>query len=128
MLEFRQRAFQFERVSEIEGVPFALFSRTETESESRFRPRLVHLKLAVPQAWVVYDEPNDALALARDGKTVPVRLTEPVVEVAAERPEFREQGIEWRRADGPGGVLVYAPAEHAERLLTPSGFAALGLA
>ncbi|MGD0249664.1 MAG: hypothetical protein ABSB97_02065 [Thermoplasmata archaeon] len=128
ILEFRQRAFQFERLADFQGTDYAVFSRTETESESQFRPRLVHLKLIVPQAWVVYDEANDLLAVAEDGKTLPVRLTEPVVEVGAERPEFQEQGIAWRRAVGPSGSFAYAPAEVADLVLTPDGFASLGLA
>ena len=127
VLEFRQRSFQFERLASLEGTDLAVFSRTETESESQFRPRLVHLKLVVPQAWVVYDEPNDLLAVARDGRTVPVRLTEPVVEVRADRPEFREQGVDWKRADGPSGSLLYVPAELADRVLSPDGLAALGV-
>ena len=128
VLEFRQRSFQFERVVSFEGTDLAVFSRTETESESQFRPRLVHLKLVVPQAWVVYDEPNDLLALAKDGTTVPVRLTEPVVEVRAERPEFREQGVDWKRSDGPSGTLVYVPVEFSGPVLTSAGFSALGIA
>ena len=128
VLEFRQRSYQFERLADLDGTDYAVFSRTETESESQFRPKLVHLKLVVPQAWVVYDEANDLLAIARDGATVPVRLTEPVVEVRAERPEFSEQGIDWRRTDGPGGALVYAPRELSDRVFTPDGFAALGIA
>ena len=128
VLEFRQRAFQFERLVDYEGTDFAVFSRTETESESQFRPRLVHLKLIVPQAWVVYDEANDLLAVAKDGRTLPVRLTEPVVEVGAERPEFQEMGIAWKRTVGPSRSLVYAPTEVADVVLTPDGFAALGLA
>ena len=127
VLEFRQRSFQFERLADLEGTDFAVFSRTETESESQFRPRLVHLKLVVPQSWIVFDEPNDLLALAKDGVTVPPRLTEPVVEVGAERTEFREQGIDWRRGAGPGGILVYVPLEHAGPVLTDAGFAALGI-
>jgi hypothetical protein len=120
VLEFRQRSFQFERMIELGGVELAVFSRTETESESQFRPRLVHLRLVVPRSWVVYDEPNDVLLLAQDGATVPVRLTEPVTEVRAERPEFKEQGIDWRRAEGPEGYLVYAPSELANELLSPA--------
>ncbi len=127
VLEFRQRAFQFERLADYEGTDYAVFSRTETESESQFRPRLVHLKLVVPQAWIVYDEPNDVLVMAKDGTTVPLRLTETVIEVGAERKEFREQGIDWRRGEGPGGILVYVPEEHAAQVLTPDGLAALGL-
>jgi len=57
----------------------------------------------------------------------PVRLTEPVVEVGAERPEFDEQGIAWKRVDGPGGAYVYAPAELTGELLSPTAYAALGL-
>ena len=127
LLEFRQRSFQFERIAELEGTAYAVFSRTETESESQFRPKLVHLRLVVPQAWVVYDEPNDLLAVAKDGATVPTRLTESVVEVGAERGEFEEQGIEWRRVHGPSGSLVYAPSECAGLVLVPEGLARLGI-
>ena len=127
ILEFRQRAFQFDRISGFQGTDYAVFSRTETESESQFRPKLVHLKLVVPQAWLVYDEANDLLAVSRDGRTPPTRLTEPVVEVRAERSDFTEQGIEWRRASGPTGALVYAPAELAQLVCTPEGYSALGI-
>jgi hypothetical protein len=127
VLEFRQRSFQFERLADVEGTDFAVFSRTETESESQFRPQLVHMKLVVPQAWVVYDEPNDLLAIAEDGATVPVRLTEPVVEVRADRTEFREQGVEWKRRESPGGELVYVPTSHAATVLSEAGLAALGI-
>ncbi len=128
VLEFRQRAFQFERLAELDGAAYAVFSRTETETESRFRPKLVHLRLVVPHAWVVLDAAHDVLAIARDGSTVPPRRTEPVVEVAAEPAEFREQGVPFRRAAGPNGTLVYAPTDRAERVLTPAGYAALGIA
>lgn len=121
VLEFRQRSFQFERMIEVGGTEYAVFSRTETESESQFRPRLVHLRLVVPHAWVVYDEPSDVLLLAKDGATVPVRLTEPVMEVRAESSEFKEQGIDWHRVEGPEGFLVYAPAQFAKELLAPAG-------
>ncbi|HXW67652.1 MAG TPA: hypothetical protein VEL82_07250 [Thermoplasmata archaeon] len=128
VLEFRQRSFQFERLAPVDGEEVALFSRTETESESQFRPRLVHLKLLVPLSWIVLDEPHEVLAIARDGATVPVRLSEPVVEVGAERAEFSEQGIAWRRVAGPSGSLVYAPRELADRLLAPAAFGAFGIA
>jgi hypothetical protein len=127
VLEFRQRSFSFERLADLGGEPFAVFGRTETESESQFRPRLVHLKVVVPLGWMVLDAPNDMLSIARDGSTLPVRLTEPVVEVGAERTEFSEQGIEWRRGAGPAGSFVYVPDELTSKLLTPGAFAALGL-
>ncbi|HYA54129.1 MAG TPA: hypothetical protein VEG42_00820 [Thermoplasmata archaeon] len=123
VLEFRQRSFQFDRLVEHAGRELAVFSRTETESESQFRPRLLHLRVVVPRAWVVYDEPNDVLLLARDGKSVPVRLVEAVSEVGADPSEFQEQGIDWRRVPGPGGVLVYGPEELERELLTPAALA-----
>jgi hypothetical protein len=125
VLEFRQRSFQFERLVEHAGTEYAVFSRTETESESQFRPRLVHLRLVVPRTWVVYDEPNDILLLARDGTTVPRRLTEAVTEVGADPPEFPEQGISWRRTTGPSGLLVYAPEELSKELFGPEALARL---
>jgi hypothetical protein len=128
VLEFRQRSFQFQRLATVADREIALFSRTETETESQFRPKLIHLYLLTPVEWVLYDEPNDVLLLARDGVTPPVRLAEQVVEVGAERTEFQEQGIPWKRAGGPSGSFVYAPTELAEALLDPAAYAALGLA
>ena len=125
VLEFRQRSFQFDRLVEDEGREYAIFSRTETESESQFRPRLLHLRVIVPRAWVVYDEPNDVLLLARDGTTLPLRVVESVTEVGADPSEFPEQGIDWRRVPGPNGVLVYAPEELEKALLTPGALARL---
>jgi hypothetical protein len=118
VLEFRQRTFQFDRLVELGGREYAVFSRTETESESQFRPHLVHLRLIVPRDWIVYDEPEDVLLVARDGTTIPPHPTEAVTEVRAESSEFSEQGIDWRRAAGPGGVLTYAPEELADKLLS----------
>ena len=123
VLEFRQRSFQFDRLAELGGTEYAVFSRTETESESQFRPRLVHLRVVVPRGWVVYDEPNDLLLLSKDGRSVPLRLTESVTEIGADPTEFQEQGIDWRRSPGPGGVLVYGPEELEPELLTPAALA-----
>jgi hypothetical protein len=128
VLEFRQRSFQFERMATSGELEVALFRRTETESESQFRPRLVHLWLAVPLAWVVLDERADVLRVARDHRALPMAPDDSVVEVRAEPPEFREQGVDWKRVEGPGGALVYAPAELAGRLLTPTGISGLGIA
>ena len=128
ILEFRQRAFSFERLATVGTEEYAVFGRTETESESQFRPRLVHLKVVAPHAWLVFDEPNDVLLIARDGTTPPIRLVEPVVEVLAEPPEFKEQGLDWRRAPAPSGALVYAPAERAGQLLVAAAWEPLGVA
>ncbi|HTP53677.1 MAG TPA: hypothetical protein VML94_01775 [Thermoplasmata archaeon] len=127
VLDFRQRSFSFERLATLDGTEFAVFSRTETESESKFRPKLVHLKLAVPLAWIRLDETTDSLRVSRDGLGLPMVSAEGVVEVGAERAEFREQGVEWRRTDGPSHSLVYAPAEFAAAVFTPKGYSALGI-
>ncbi len=128
VLEFRQRSFSFERAVELGGSSYAVFSRTETESESRFRPRLIHLCVVVPRGWVVYDGPSDTLRLAKDGGApLPVPV-EPVVEVSAEPSEFSEQDVRWRRLAAPNGTFVYAPVELAGSLLTNEGLAALGVA
>jgi len=127
VLEFRQRSFQFDRLASLDGEEYAVFSRTETESESQFRPRLVHLHLVVPLAWVLLDEANDSLRIAKDGATAPSHLIETVVEVGAEPPQFMEQGIEWSRESGPGGAHFYGPTERVGRLFSPEGHATLGL-
>jgi hypothetical protein len=128
VLEFRQRAFQFERLVELEDTPYALFTRTETETESKFRPKLVRLVVVLPLGWVVYDEPADILRAAREGAAMAPRIAHPVVEVGAEPTEFREEGIEWRRISRPSGLLVYTPAGLTKRLSSPDAVAALGLA
>lgn len=127
VLDFRQRSYQFDRLASLGGTTFAVFSRTETESESQFRPRLVRLHLVVPLGWIVRDEAADSLRVSKDGLALPMAPAEPVVEVGAERPEFRELGVDWRRAAGPSASLVYVPKEFAGTLLAPSGLAALGI-
>jgi hypothetical protein len=127
VLEFRQRSFQFDRVGSLDGEEYAVFSRTETESESQFRPRLVHLHLVVPLRWIVLDEANDALRIARDGRTAPPHLIETVIEVGAEPPQFMEQGVEWTRSGGESGAHYYGPSDRAGRLFSPEGRTALGL-
>ena len=67
LLGFRLKSFAFERSAEVGGVAYALFHRTETESESKLRPRLLSLWLVVPQEWVLFDEAADTLRIAADG-------------------------------------------------------------
>jgi hypothetical protein len=126
VLEFRQRSFQFDRIAEWEGEQYAVFSRTETESESQFRPRLVHLHLILPLGWVALDAANDELRIAPGGGAPPPRLIETVVEVGAEPPRFKESGVEWTRTAPAPDQRLYAPSDRAERLLSPEGRAALG--
>ncbi len=127
VLEFRQRAFQFDRLAELGGTAYAVFSRTETESESQFRPKLLHLRVVAPHPWIVHDEPNDVLRVSPDGRSVPLHLAEPVVEVGAEPAEFTEAGVPWQRGTSAGGAIVYVPASAAGAVLAPGGLAALGI-
>ncbi|HTW55544.1 MAG TPA: hypothetical protein VMG36_03750 [Thermoplasmata archaeon] len=127
VLEFRQRSFQFDRLAAVDGTELAVFSRTETESESQFRPRLLHLRLVVPLAWIVQDEGADLLRVAKDGRALPMAPDAPVTEVRAERPEFKEDGVAWRRVERTKEALVYLPVEWAERALAPAAARALGL-
>ena len=126
LLEFRQRTFQFEKVVAEGSRRFAVFARTETESERRFRPQLLHLRVVLPLEWVVLDEASDVLCVARDGSTVPSRPAEEVVEVGAEPPSFREQGIAWQRIPGPSGTVLYVPEELAEEFRGEAGRRLLG--
>ncbi len=116
VLEFRQRSFAFDHLGEWEGLEYAVFGRTETESESQFRPRLVRLRLVVPLAWIVLDDANDELRIAPAGGPLPPRRIESVLEVGAEPPEFTEAGIAWVRTTPSEGVRCYVPKERARSL------------
>ena len=127
VLEFRQRSFQFARLVERTGGPYAVFGRTETESERQLRPKLVRLVLVVPLGWVVHDESADLLRVARGGAISAAPSPAAVVEIAAEPAEFDEQGVRWKRTRAAAGPFVYAPAELAGDLLSPAGLVALGI-
>jgi hypothetical protein len=126
VLEFSSKSFSFERAADIDGTELAVFHRTETESESRFRPKVLRLRLVVPRSWVLFDPLGEALRLGRDGVTPGPATTGLAVEAAAERSRFDEAGIAWRRVAVAGGY-VYAPEEWADRLLSPEGLQRLGL-
>jgi hypothetical protein len=129
VLEFHQRSFQFDRVVELEGGPYAVFSRTETENERQLRPRLVRLTVVSPLAWIVQDAGADVLRISREGAAAPAPSPDaPAVEVAAEPSDFEEDGRRWRRAAAGDAGYLYAPAELATTVLGPEGRAALGLA
>ena len=126
VLEFRGRSFQFERLVEHEGGPYAVFARTETESERQLRPRLVHLTLVAPLAWVRHDPLTDGLRVGR-GRALPMSGVATPVEVAAEAPEFEEDGVRWQRRAAGTANYLYVPAERSDALLSPAGRAALGV-
>ncbi|HEV2166069.1 MAG TPA: hypothetical protein VGS23_03690 [Thermoplasmata archaeon] len=126
VLEFHHKSFSFERVVDWDGVDLALFHRTETESESQFRPRLLRLTLVVPRSWLSLDPAEGELRLAQEGRAGAPRAPGTATEAAAESSRFEEQGRAWRRhALGPGGFL-YVPEPWADRLLSKSGLSRLG--
>lgn len=111
VLSFREKSFGYDRTVEVGGTEFALFHRTEVESESRFRPKLMRLKLAVPRALVLGDLASEMLVLAPDGKTPGPRRGTTAQEVAADESEFREQGLEFVRSVAPDGAILYLPRD-----------------
>ena len=126
VLEFASKSFSFERSVELDGQELALFHRTETESESRFRPKVIRLRLIVPKTWIIYDLAADLLRLGqgrRDARAARRQL----------RGRGRGRALALRRgrdrlAAGPGrGGNITAPEEWADRLLSPDGLRLVGL-
>jgi len=109
VLSFREKSFSYSTTVEAGGVQYAVFYRTEVESESRFRPKVVHLKLAVPRDVILGDLASDTLVLAPDGRSAGPRRTGGAQEVEADETEFREQGIEFVRSKSPDGTIRYLP-------------------
>lgn len=127
ILEFRHKSFSYDRLATVNGVEFVVFTRTETESESRLRPPLIHLRVIVPRASIVLDVGADLLFLAPDGVRPGPREAGTAVESAAEGTEFQEQGFDFRRIALAADSFVYVPRDHLERALSPEGRGALGL-
>ena len=109
VLSFREKSFGYARTVVAGGEPFAVFQRTEVESESRFRPKLVRLTLAIPRAAILGDLASEQLVIAPDGRSPGPRPTRTAQEVEAEESEFREQGMEFVRERRADGRLVYYP-------------------
>ncbi len=126
VLEFVHKSFAFARVATIEGGEAVVFARTETESESQFRPKLVRLYLAVPREWVILDGAEEMLRLARDGKTLGLTTVGEGVETAAEAAQFTEQGIAFHRISLGERAWGYLPSELEPTWGTRPGLTALG--
>jgi hypothetical protein len=116
ILEFRHKSFSFEGRFDLGAEPWVVFARSETESESKFRPRVVRLRILVPVAWVHADPAGELLLLGRDGTPGLSPSSGPALEVAAEPDEFEEQGIAWVRWRPRPERLLYLPADSAETL------------
>ena len=110
VLEFLRKSFMFARRATVDGREVLLFQRTETESESRFRPKVLRLYVAVVADWVLFDLAAELLVLGKDGHAPGPRGTGTALEAGAEAAEFDEQGIRFRRhalADG----WLYLPVD-----------------
>jgi hypothetical protein len=116
VLTFREKSFSYERTVELDGVPFAVFHRTEVESETRFRPKLVRLKVAVPRDRVLGDLASETLVLAPDGTHPGPRKAATAQEVGADEGEFREQGLDFVRSTTSDGTVLYLPRAESDRL------------
>lgn len=127
LLAFRSKSFGFERLVEVEGERYALFRRTETESESKLRPKLLEMWVVAPADWIAYDEANDELWFSHAGAAPPALVGEPALEAAAESERFDEQGLAWERRAAGRDRFLYLPAERAGRLASPAALRALGL-
>lgn len=128
VLEFVHKSFAFARVAAVGDREAVVFARTETESESQFRPKIVHLYLAVPREWVVFDGAEEMLRLAKDGKTLGLTTVGEGVETGAESVQFTEQGIAFHRVPLGERVWAYLPSELEPIWGSPEGRRALGFA
>jgi hypothetical protein len=126
VLEFHAKSFSFDRLVDWDGEELALFHRTETESESRFRPKVLRLTVALPKSWLALEISQEMLLIARDGKVGAPRSIGNAVEAAAEATRFDEQGVTWRRHPVADGGFLYVPEDWAGRILTIAGLARLG--
>lgn len=111
VFEFVHKSFQFDLFQTVADVEYAVFHRTETESESQFRPKLVRLVVVVPRGSLVHDLAADLVLVAPDGVHPGRRGSGSAVEAAAETSEFTEQGVAWVRLRRKEGEWVYLPKD-----------------
>ena len=118
ILEFRHKSFAFERQLAPRSGELAVFGRTETESESKFRPQLLHLSVLVPTSWLELDPATQELLLRSEGRASPTSSpgSATAQEIAAEPDEFAEAGIDWVRWHPRSDRRVYVPKEIADAL------------
>lgn len=123
LLTFRSKSFGFShRVAGTEG-GWLVFHRTETESETRLRPKLVQLYLVVPEGQIGFDEPSESLVL---GEGTPAAGAG-ALEASADPEEFDEQGRHWKRKALSGDRILYVPAADAAELFGSDWLPRLGL-
>lgn len=130
VLNFFGSSFGFERSVPIGGTSFLLFTRRETESEAKFRPKTVRRWVLVPREWVFADRTQEVLLLGRDGKRPtrsPGMLSIQSSDGTRPPPEFQEQGIEFVTRKFPGDLELYCVKASMGKVLNEEGLASLGL-
>ncbi|MHB8351584.1 MAG: hypothetical protein ACYDFT_02670 [Thermoplasmata archaeon] len=115
LLTFRKKSFGFLRLLARGAHGYAVFHRTETETESKLRPKLLGLWVLCPTEWLLYDEPTDGLLIGADGVVPGPELPGTALETASEAERFLEQGLRWIRRPWGADRFVYIPeAREAE--------------
>lgn len=125
VLEFRHKSFSFDRLATVGATEYAVFGRRETETESKLRPKVIRLFVAVPRHQLLYESDTESLWISPDGALPGPRDAGVAQEAAAEAPEFTEQGLTWRRLTVPAGI-AYVPTTEAGALGTDRAQEALG--
>jgi hypothetical protein len=127
VLQFAGKSFDYDSTVTIGGTEFAIFARTETETEAKLRPELVRMRVVVPRSWVEYEEASDTLLLVAPGGTAGPARRRAAGATMLEPEEFRDQGIDWHRLTLAGRHSLYVPKSEEGRLLSSEGRAALGV-
>jgi hypothetical protein len=127
VLQFAGKSFDYDSTVTVGDTEYAIFARTETESEAKLRPELVRMRVVVPRKWVEYEEASDTLLLAAPGGTAGPARRRSAGATLLEPEEFRDQGIDWHRLTPAENHRLYLPKSEESRLLSPEGRSALGL-
>ena len=127
VLQFAGKSFDYDSTVMIGGTEYAIFARTETETEAKLRPELVRMRVVVPRDWVHYEEASDTLLLAAPGGAAGPSRRRAAGATMLEPEEFRDQGIDWHRLTLTGRHTLYLPKGEEARLLAPEGRQALGV-
>jgi hypothetical protein len=127
ILSFVQKNFGFSQLARVGEHEYAVFQRTETESEAKFRPRLIELFLVVPLEWIRLDEEKDSLEI-RIGSTVEESGTPGTAQdIEHEKPEFAAHGATWTRVKVADARWAYLPSERFQGRAAASAIATLGI-
>jgi hypothetical protein len=127
VLQFAGKSFDYDSTVAVAGIEYAIFGRTETETEAKLRPKLVRMRVVVPREWVRYEEAADTLMLLAPGGTAGPQRHRAAGTTMLEPEEFRDQGIDWHRLTLDGDHRLYLPKGEEGRLLSHAGRTALGL-